>query len=67
MKMRWKPLRGETFEDSVTKLSVQIVEVLQEGKGQLVKVIRDGKLIALPKDQLDLPIIETKDYEKLSK
>lgn len=61
MRMRRKPYRGEHYRlgngDEVTTL---------EAKEKMVKVLLpNGKTMAVAKDDLNLPIIDTKDYEKL--
>lgn len=64
MRMRLKPRRGEKRTTS-QGVEVQILEEIVQG-GQVVKVLLpNGKTDVVTKDDLDLPIIDTKDYEKL--
>ena len=66
MKMRYRPLRGQEFDLKDGRV-VKVVEVLEEGRGQMVSVVLpNGKLTAVHKNELDLKIIDTKDYEKIT-
>jgi hypothetical protein len=61
--MRKRPIRGEI----IRMADGTDVTILEEIEKDFFKVILpDGKLTAVPKGILDLPIIETKAYEKVA-
>ncbi len=64
MRMRKRPQRGENYfleEDGV------VVTILTERKNDSVECITaDGKLSVVKKSKLNLPIIDTAYYEKLT-
>lgn len=63
MRMRLKPIRGEKVLYLPAGVTVTLLEEVGE---ESVKVIFPlGKIDAVRKDQLNLPIIDTKYYEKL--
>lgn len=64
MRMRLRPSRGQFYLADGVK--VQMVEVFHDGRSDMCSVILpNGKLGSVSKSSLDLPIIETKDYEKI--
>ena len=61
MRMRWKPNRGERFKDD----QGQEYTIL-ESRGTQVRCLgKNGLVCMIAKDSLNLPIIDTKNYEKL--
>lgn len=61
MKMRWKPRHGEKF-----KWGAQDVVILKVLDFEHVNVILpNGKTAVCLKKEIELPIIETLDYEKI--
>jgi hypothetical protein len=64
MIMRRRPLRGEKYVAYGEEVTV--IEVPAEGKGNLVSVIlKNGKISSVPKADLNLPEIDTKNYERV--
>ncbi len=62
MKLRLKPLRGQTYlVDGVW--SVMFLEKID--RTTYVKVIFNGSTIVVPFSDMKIPIIDTKDYEKI--
>lgn len=68
MKLRLKPLRGQTYP-SITGDVVYLEQPHQLLKhfmdDPMIKVLKEGTIITIPKSALVLPIIDTKDYEKI--
>lgn len=65
MRMRKRPLRGEKYHLSSGQ-EVTFVEVLGNGLGDKVSVIGvSGRLESVDIKDLDLPVIDTKYYERL--
>lgn len=63
MRMRLKPVRGEKILHLPTGLTVTLLDVVEK---EFVKAIfPTGKIDAVRKDSLNLPIINTQNYEKL--
>lgn len=65
MLMRKKPLRGEKYK-CADGTEVIVVEPFSDLNGSAVKVILpNGKLGSRSKGEPKLPMINTKDYEKI--
>lgn len=64
MKMRLKPLRGQKYKAEGHECELVFVEKIDES--DLVKVYGFGGIFLLHIDDLNLPIIDTKDYEKIA-
>lgn len=62
MKLRLRPLRGQTYKTHGKFASVTFIE---KTYGGMAKVYHDGGIIIIHSSNLDLPIIDTKDYEKI--
>lgn len=63
MLMRKIPLRGEKYRLLTEDI---VVTALEKGGENHIKVIMEnGKIMAVPEESLDLPIIDTKQYKKL--
>lgn len=60
MKMRLKPLRGQMCESTEGP-----VKFLEQVADDHCKVLFNDALHIISMAQLDLPIIDTKDYEKI--
>lgn len=60
MLMRLKPIRGQ-FINHKENGKVQIVETIAD---KVKVILPNGRLDIVGKAYLDLPIIDTKDYEK---
>lgn len=56
MRMRLKPLRGQTYEKMIFMKMIGI---------KTAQVLSENHLINVHIDILNLPIIDTKDYEKI--
>ena len=61
--MRMKPLRGAFIASPIGL--VQYLERVPFHH-ELCRVLKDDKIIRLRVDELSLPIIDTKDYEKIA-
>lgn len=61
--MRQRPLRGQKYVVQKTGIEVTALESL--GPVMLKVLLPDGLLSSVPKDDLNLTIIDTKDYERL--
>lgn len=62
MKMRMKPLRGKRYETNLLE-TVVFLERTEQGNA---KVLVNDALRVIDIDDLMLPIIDTKDYEKIA-
>lgn len=62
--MRLKPLRGQTFK-MLDGRSFQFLEKLDGIYRGCSKVILEGRVTEINTDNIELPIIDTKDYEKI--
>lgn len=61
MLMRKKPIRGERVK---SKFGYEVT--LLEDKGVMVKCINDNGLMEqITKDNLELPVIDTKEWERV--
>lgn len=63
MRMRLKPIRGEKILHLPTGLTVTLLETVE--KDYVKAIFPTGKINAVRKDTLNLPIINTHNYEKL--
>lgn len=63
MKIKLKPLRGKKYYTEAYG-DVKFIEVIGCGTCKVV-CLATNKLITIPLDDLPLPIIDTKDYEKI--
>lgn len=64
MRMRYKPLRGEKFKLMDGTL-VTIIEPVSAFSKLLKIVLPDGKMTTVDPSEINLPIIESKNYEKI--
>lgn len=62
MKMAWKPKHGEKFKWGVEEVTI----LRQINKNDVNVIFANGKLGVVAKKELNLPIIDTADYEKIS-
>jgi hypothetical protein len=62
MKMRLKPLRGQFYKSS--RGEIQFIEKIN-GLHGLCKVFQGLDIFQIPIGDIVLPIIDTKDYEKI--
>lgn len=63
MKMRLKPVRGQKWKWDRGNEVVVLEEV---GEEMVSVILSNGKTANVLKNELALPIIETKDYEKIT-
>lgn len=63
MKMRLRPLRGETYMYAGREL-LFLERIAGTNKAKMVNHM-DGEMGIVEINKLDLPIIDTKDYEKI--
>lgn len=61
--MRKLPIRGEKYRLGLSGDTVTVVEIAVKDFVQVI--LPNGKIAAVDKAHLDLPIIDTKAYEKL--
>lgn len=62
MKMRLRPLRGQFYPSE--RGEIQFIEKIN-GLHGICKVVRNGSLYQMGIQEIILPIIDTKDYEKI--
>jgi hypothetical protein len=65
MLMRKKPVRGEKVMFVPSQFQVTLLEVVE--KDFVKAIFPDGKIQAVAKTTLALPIIDTRAYEKLDR
>lgn len=63
MLMRKRPIRGETYTRQSDLATIKFLD--KKGKDHYEVLLDDGKLTVISKDDLMLPTIETKDYERM--
>jgi len=63
MKMRLKPLRGKVYDSAWG--FIQFIEPVRGSRG-LCRVLMKEKIEEVDVDGIRLPIIDTKDYEKIA-
>lgn len=63
MRMRKIPIRGETYILEATGDVVTVVEIAT--KDYVKVILPNGRISAVDKSHLNLPTIDTKNYEKL--
>lgn len=61
MKMRLKPKRGEIFKWNKEKITILKIIDLESVEA----ILENGKTARILKNDIELPIIETQDYEKI--
>lgn len=62
MLMRKRPIRGEKY---VTTEGVPVTVLEPAGEAMVKVVLENGKLTSIAKSYMNLPVIDTKCYEKL--
>lgn len=62
VKLRLRPLRGKTYETKEYGPAVFIEQIFLHSK---LYDKKDGKQFTVLTEELNLPIIDTKDYEKI--
>lgn len=63
MLMRKKPERGEKI---MLRDKTEVVALEPEGKDHIKVIMPDGGIRSYHKEDIDLPVINTKYYEKIS-
>lgn len=63
MQMRERPLRGKKYRIIATGEEVTALDIIQHDMVRII--LSNDRMSAVKKSELDLSIIETKDYEKI--